>query len=145
MTKAKEGDTVKIHYTGKLQDGSIFDSSKDGEPLELTLGAGKVIPCFEKEIIGMSLDDSKTFDIAAEEAYGAYREELVVEIDKERVPEDLNLEIGRQLTLRQADGQTFRVTVTDVSEETVTLDANHPLAGENLTFEVQLVEIVSPS
>lgn len=145
MTKAKEGDTVKIHYTGKLQDGSIFDSSKDGEPLELTLGAGKVIPGFEKEIIGMSLDDSKTFDIAAEEAYGAYREELVVEIDKERVPEDLNLEIGRQLTLRQADGQTFRVTVTDVSEETVTLDANHPLAGENLTFEVQLVEIVSPS
>lgn len=145
MTKAKEGDTVKIHYTGKLQDGSIFDSSKDGEPLELTLGAGKVIPGFEKEIIGMSLDDSKSFEIAAEEAYGAYREELVVEIDKERVPEDLNLEIGRQLTLRQADGQKFRVTVTDVSEETVTLDANHPLAGENLTFEVQLVAIVSPS
>ncbi|MBW2038106.1 MAG: peptidylprolyl isomerase [Deltaproteobacteria bacterium] len=142
MTKAKEGDTVKIHYTGKLKDGSIFDSSRDGDPLELILGAGQVIPGFEEAVVGMSPSDSKTFEILAEEAYGPYREELLVEIDKEQVPEDLNLEIGQQLVLRQAEGQMVRVMVTDISEATVTLDANHPLAGEDLTFEVQLVEIV---
>ncbi len=145
MTKAKEGDTVKVHYTGKLRDGSIFDSSRDGDPLEVLLGAGKMIPGFEKEVIGMSPDDTKTFEIAAGDAYGLYREELVVEVDKERVPEDLNLEIGQQLVLRQdAQAQVIRVTVKDISEEGLTLDANPPLAGEDLIFEVQLVEIVSP-
>ena len=142
-TKAKDGDLVKVHYTGKLKDESVFDSSKDGEPLEVTLGSGQVIPGFEKAVIGMSVGDSKTFEIAAAEAYGSYREELVVEIDKERIPEDLTVEVGHQLVLRQAEGPPIRVMVTDMSDQSVTLDANHPLAGQDLTFEVRLIEIVS--
>ena len=142
-TKAKEGDLVKVHYTGKLKDERIFDSSKDGEPLEVTLGSGQVIPGFERAVVGMSVGDSKTFEIAAAEAYGSYRDELVVEIDKERIPEDLTVKVGQQLVLRQAEGPTIRVMVTDMSDQSVTLDANHPLAGEDLTFEVKLIEIVS--
>lgn len=143
ITKAKEGDLVKVHYTGKLKDESVFDSSQDGEPLEVTLGSGQVIPGFERAVIGMSVGDSKTFEIVATEAYGSYREELVVEIDKERIPEDLTVEVGQQLVLRQAEGPPIRVMVTDMSDQSVTLDANHPLAGEDLTFEVRLIEIVS--
>jgi peptidylprolyl isomerase len=142
-TKAKEGDLVKVHYTGKLKDESVFDSSQNSEPLEVTLGSGQVIPGFEKAVIGMGVGDSKTFEIAAAEAYGSYREELVVEIDKERIPEDLTVEVGQQLVLRQKEGPPIRVLVTDMSDQSVTLDANHPLAGEDLTFEVQLIEIVS--
>ena len=143
--KAKEGDLVKINYTGKLKDERIFDSShsQDGEPLELTVGSGQVIPGFEKAVIGMSVGDSKTVEIAAQEAYGSYRDELVVEVGKEKIPDDLTLKIGRQLVLRQAEGPSIKVVVTDVSEQSVTLDANHPLAGQDLTFEVQLVEILS--
>ena len=143
--KAKEGDTVKVHYTGKLKDKSVFDSSQDAEPLELTVGSGQVIPGFEKAVVGMGVGDSKTVEIAAAEAYGPYRDELVVEIEKERIPEDLPIEVGQPLVLRQADGPPIRVMVTDISEQSVTLDANHPLAGEDLTFEVKLVEIVSSS
>lgn len=142
-TNAKEGDLVKVHYTGKLKDERIFDSSQDGEPLEVTLGSGQVIPGFEKAVVGMGVGDSKTVEIAAEDAYGAYRDELVVEIDKERIPEDLTVEVGQQLVLRQAEGPPIRVKVTDMTEKSVTLDANHPLAGQDLTFEVQLIEIVS--
>jgi len=141
--KAKEGDTVKVHYTGKLKDKSIFDSSQDVEPLELTVGSGQVITGFEKAVVGMGVGDSKTVEIAAAEAYGPYRDELVVEIERERVPEDLPIEVGQPLVLRQEEGPPIRVTVTDMSDQSVTLDANHPLAGEDLTFEVQLVEIVS--
>jgi peptidylprolyl isomerase len=142
-TKAKEGDLVKVHYTGKLKDESVFDSSLNDEPLEVTLGSGQVIPGFEKAVIGMGVGDSKTFEIAAAEAYGSYREELVVEIDKERIPGDLTVEVGQQLVLRQTEGPPIRVMVADMSDQSVTLDANHPLAGEDLTFEVQLIEIVS--
>ena len=144
-SKAKEGDVVKVHYTGKLKDKSIFDSSQDGDPLEITLGTGQVIPGFEKAVVGMDVGDSKTVEIAAKDAYGSYRDELVVEIDKERIPEDLSVKVGQQLVLRQAEGPPIRVTVTDMSEQSVTLDANHPLAGQDLTFEVQLMEIVSSS
>jgi len=143
--KAKEGDIVKVHYTGKLKDESIFDSSQGGEPLEVRLGSGQVIPGFEKAMLGMSVGDFKTFEIVAEEAYGPYREELLVKIDKEQIPDDLHMEAGQQLVLRQAEGPPIRVMVADMSEEFVTLDANHPLAGAALTFEVQLVEIVSES
>ncbi|OGP55681.1 MAG: peptidylprolyl isomerase [Deltaproteobacteria bacterium RBG_13_52_11] len=147
--KAKEGDIVKVHYkvhyTGKLKDESIFDSSQGGEPLEITLGSEQVIPGFEKAMIGMSAGDSKTFEIVAEEAYGLYREELLVKIDKEQIPDDLRLEPGQELVLRQAEGPPIRVTVADMSGQSVTLDANHPLAGEDLTFEVQLLEIISES
>jgi peptidylprolyl isomerase len=142
-SKAKEGDVVKVHYTGKLKDESIFDSSQDGDPLKVTLGSGQVIPGFEKAVVGMGVGDSKTVEIAAEDAYGSYRDELVVEIDKERIPEDLAVEVGQQLVLRQAEGPPIRVKVADMTEKAVTLDANHPLAGQDLTFEVQLVEIVT--
>lgn len=141
--KAKEGDVVRVHYTGRLKDNRIFDTSLDGEPLELTVGAGEVIPGFEQAVIGMEVGDKKTVTIAAEDAYGPYREELVVEIDRGRIPSDLHLEIGQPLVFRQSEGPPIRVLVTDISERSVTLDANHPLAGEDLTFEVQLVEIVS--
>lgn len=145
MAKAKEKDKVKVHYTGKLKNGNIFDSSQDAEPLELVLGSAQVIPGFEQALVGMTPGDSKTFEISAAEAYGAYREELVLEVERERVPEDLNLDVGQQLVLRQAEGGPIRVTVTAISEEAVTLDANHPLAGEDLVFEIQLMEIVESS
>jgi peptidylprolyl isomerase len=140
---AKEGDLVKVHYTGKLKDESIFDSSQDSDPLEITLGTGQVIPGFEKAVVGMGVGDSKTVEIAAEDAYGPYRDELVVEIEKERIPEDLTVEVGQHLVLRQAEGPPIRVKVADMTEQSVTLDANHSLAGQDLTFEVQLIEIVS--
>ena len=141
--KAKEGDLVKVHYTGKLKDESIFDSSQDADPLEVTLGTGQVIPGFEKAVVGMGVGDSKTVEIAAEDAYGPYRKELIVEIDKERIPGELSVEVGQQLVLRQAEGPPIRVKVADMTEQSVTLDANHPLAGQDLVFEVQLIEIVS--
>lgn len=141
--KAKEGDLVKVHYTGKLKDERIFDSSQNSDPLELTLGTGQVIPGLEKAVVGMSVGDSKTVEISAEDAYGPYRDELVVEVEKEHIPEDLTVEVGQHLVLRQAEGPPFRVTVTEMTEQSVTLDANHTLAGQDLIFEVQLIEIVS--
>lgn len=141
MVKAKVGDVVKVHYTGRLRDGTVFDTSVGGEPLEFTLGLGQLIPAFEEAIIGMSPGESKTFEVPAEEAFGPYREELVLVIERERLPQEMHLEVGQQLLLRDPQGQAFRVTVVDLSEDTVTLDANHPLAGEDLIFEVQLLEI----
>ena len=142
-SKAKEGDLVKIHYTGKLKDESIFDSSQGADPLEVTLGTGQVIPGFERAVVGMSVGDSKTVEISAEDAYGPYRDELVVEVEKERIPEDLTVEVGQHLVLRQAEGPPIRVKVAVMTEQSVTLDANHTLAGQDLIFEVQLIEIVS--
>lgn len=143
MLKARVGDVVKVHYTGRLRDGTIFDTSVGSEPLEFTLGLGQLIPAFEEAIIGMSPGESKTFEIPAEEAFGPYREELVLEIERDRLPQDMELEVGQQLLLRDPNGQAFRVTVTDLTDDMVTLDANHPLAGEDLIFEVQLLEIGS--
>ena len=142
MTEAKLGDTVRVHYTGKLEDGTVFDSSLDRDPVEFTLGAGQVIPGFEQAVVGMSPGESKTVEVPADQAYGPYREELVQEIDRELVPEDLKLEVGQQLALRLSPGRSIRVTVTKLTESKVTLEANHPLAGKDLTFDLQLVEIV---
>ena len=142
MAYAKDGDTVKVHYTGKLEDGTVFDSSTDREPLEFTLGRGEVIAGFEEIVVGMQPDESKSATLPPEKAYGPHRPEMVVTVDKERFPKDLNPEVGQQLQMRQAEGQTIVVAVTGVSESNVTLDANHPLAGKDLTFDVQLVEIV---
>jgi len=139
---AKQGDTVRVHYTGRLEDGTVFDSSVDRDPMELTLGAGEVIPGFEQAVVGMNPGESKTFGVPAEQAFGPYREELVYEIERRMVPPDLHLEIGQQLALRQPQGPSVWVTVTEISESSVTLDANHPLAGEDLSFDVQLVEIL---
>lgn len=141
MSQAKENDKVKVHYTGKLDDGTVFDSSKERDPFEFTIGAGQVIPGFEQGIIGMAAGDTKTVKLEPEDAYGKVRDDLVVDVKKSEMPADLKAEVGKQLQINQADGKVIPVTITDVSEETVTLDANHPLAGKALTFEIELLEI----
>lgn len=141
MVQAKLGDTVRVHYTGKLDDGTVFDSSLNAEPLEFTLGDGNIIAGFEKAVMGMSPGDSKTEVIPAEQAYGAYQESMVLVVDRAQMPPDMQPEVGQQLEIRQPSGQTIPVVITDVSEADVTLDANHPLAGEDLTFDIELVEI----
>ena len=139
--QAKDGDTVKVHYTGKLEDGTVFDTSIERDPLQFTIGEGQLIPGFEQAVVGMSPGESKTVEIPADEAYGPYREELVMVVDRDQLPEDLQPEVGQQLQIRQPDGQTILVKVIDVSESSVTLDANHPLAGKDLTFDIELVEV----
>jgi len=141
MAQAKHGDTVKVHYTGKLDDGTVFDSSAEREPLEFTIGQGNIIPGFEQAVVGMNLGDSKTEVIPIERAYGPYLEEMVVTIDRQQMPADMDPEIGQQLQIQQPDGQVIPVVITEISGSAVTLDANHPLAGEALTFDIQLVEI----
>jgi len=143
MVKAKIGDKVKVHYTGKLEDGTVFDSSREGEPLEFTIGSGEIIPGFEEQIIGMEEGEKKTFTIPPEKAYGPHREELIIEVRKEEFPPDITPEVGQHLQLRQPDGHVFYVVVTDVQEDSVTLDANHPLAGKDLVFDVELLEVSS--
>lgn len=142
IVQAESGDTVRVHYTGRLEDGTEFDSSVGREPLEFTLDEGSVIPGFEKAVIGMSLDQWKTVEIPSDEAYGPYREELVLVVDRGEFPPDLEPEVGQQLPMQQADGRVIPVTVIEVSESSVTLDANHHLAGKDLIFEIQLVEIL---
>jgi len=141
MAQAQNGDVVRVHYTGKLDDGTVFDSSAGRDPLEFTLGNEQVIPGFEKAVVGMTVAESKTVKIPAEEAYGAHRQEMVLVVNRDQFPDSINPEVGEELRMRQPDGQEFRVRVTDTSEETVTLDGNHPLAGEDLTFDIELVEI----
>lgn len=142
MAQAKVGDTVQVHYTGRLEDGEVFDTSANRDPLQFTIGGGQIIPGFEQAVVGMNAGDTKTVRIEADEAYGPHRDELVLEVDRDQFPQDLSPEVGQQLAIRQADGAQVPVTVTDVSESSVELDANHPLAGEDLTFDIQLVNIV---
>ena len=141
MAQAEHGDTVKVHYTGTLEDGTVFDSSMNHEPLEFTIGEGKLIPGFEQVVLGMSPGESNTETVLASQAYGPRREEMVLEVDREQMPLDLNPEAGQQLQVRRENGQTIQAVVTDVSELKMTLDANHPLAGKDLIFQIQLLEI----
>ena len=141
MIQAKQGDTVIVHYTGKLDDGTVFDSSVGRDPLQFSIGSGQIIPGFEQAIIGMSPGESKTETIAAENAYGPHYQEMVLVVDRQQMPGDIPMEIGQQLQLRQPSGQIIPVIITEVSDSQVTLDANHPLAGENLVFEIQLMDI----
>ena len=141
MSQAKENDKVKVHYTGKLDDGTVFDSSRNREPFEFTIGAGQVIPGFEQGIVGMAKGETKTVTLQPEDAYGKIRDDLIVAVNKSEMPADLNAEVGQQLQINQPDGKVIPVTVTDISEEKITLDANHPLAGKALTFEIELLEI----
>src|SRR5512146_1382805 len=128
MTQAKSGDLVAIHYTGKLEDGTVFDSSRNRDPLEFSLGSGQVIPGFEAAVLGMSLGESTTEVIPSDQAYGPYRDEMVLVVDRQQIPADIPLDVGLQLQLQGPDGQAVPVLVTDLSESDVTLDANHPLA-----------------
>lgn len=142
MAQAKSGDTVKVHYTGTLQDGTPFDSSAGRTPLEFTLGEGNVIPGFDEAVVGMSPGDTKTVTVASDQAYGPRQENAVQEFPRSMVPETIELETGMRLQAADPTGQPLMLTVVAISDETVTLDANHPLAGEDLTFELELVEIV---
>jgi peptidylprolyl isomerase len=142
MTKAAKGDTVKVHYRGTLEDGSEFDSSHDRDPLTVTVGGGEVIPGFDQALEGMAPGDSKTVTVESGDAYGEHRPEMVQKIERARIPGEIELQVGGVLQATAPDGQVVRLTVTEFDDETVTLDANHPLAGKDLTFDLQLVEIV---
>lgn len=142
MSKVKDGDTVKVHYTGSLSDGTVFDSSENREPLEFTLGSGQLIPGFEKAVNGLAAGESVEVTIPTDEAYGEAREDLVLSVAKSDLPEDIEPQIGMQLQVNQTQGDPVPVRITAVEEEEIQLDANHPLAGEDLTFKIDLVEIV---
>jgi FKBP-type peptidyl-prolyl cis-trans isomerase 2 len=142
MTQAKQGDTVNIHYTGKLGDGTVFDTSLNRHPLQITIGKGQVIPGFERAVIGMNTGESKTATIPVDQAYGSRRDDMIVTVERSTLPADLNPAVGQRLELTQMDDNTVLVTVTAVTDTTMTLDANHPLAGKDLTFDIQLVGIV---
>ncbi len=141
MSNAKSGDTVKIHYTGTLEDGSEFDSSKGREPLEFSLGSGQVIPGFDKAVDGMSVGDSKTVTIPPDEAYGERNEQMTQEVPKTALPDDMKPEVGMQLQSKSPDGQVMNLVVTGVEDDSIRVDGNHPLAGQALTFAIELVEI----
>ena len=141
MSTAKQGDTVKIHYTGKLDDGTVFDSSEGRDPLSFTIGEGEVIPGFERAAEGMEVGETKETRLDVGDAYGERREDLLLEVPREQLPEDLEVDVGTPLQLQQPDGTAVPVTVAKLDEEQVTLDANHPLAGQPLTFEIQLVGV----
>ena len=141
MTQAAVGDTVKVHYTGTLEDGTQFDSSAGREPLEFILGEGQVISGFEKGVEGMAVGDQKSIHIPVEEAYGQHHPELVQEVPREQIPEEIELEVGLQLQAQGPNGP-FLLLVTGLTDETAILDGNHPLAGKDLNFELELVEIV---
>ncbi|MFM7448609.1 MAG: peptidylprolyl isomerase [Leptolyngbyaceae cyanobacterium] len=140
--QAKVGDTVKVHYTGRLDDGTVFDSSVDKDPLEFTIGSGNVIPGFEQAVVGMTPGEQKTETILTDNAYGPYVEEMVIVVDRTQMPSEMEPEVGQQLQIQHEMGQIIPVIITDVTGASVTLDANHPLAGEDLIFEIQLMEIV---
>jgi FKBP-type peptidyl-prolyl cis-trans isomerase 2 len=140
MTQAQNGNRVKVHYTGKLDDGSVFDSSEGREPLEFTVGEGQVIPGFEQGVVGMEPGDSKTLNIPSDEAYGPHRPEGVFEIERSEIPPSIPLEEGMRLQANQG-GRTVELMVVEIDESKVTLDGNHPLAGQDLTFDIQLVEV----
>jgi FKBP-type peptidyl-prolyl cis-trans isomerase 2 len=142
LSKVTNTDTVKVHYTGKTDDGTVFDSSIEREPLQFTMGQGQLIPGFEKAVEGLAVGESTTVRIPADEAYGDVRPDMVVDIEKNQIPPDINPELGMQLQIQQPNGQPLGVTVKAITETHVTLDANHPLAGEALTFDIELVEIV---
>ena len=142
MAPAKTGDIVKVHYTGKLEDGKAVDTSIDHDPLQFTLGEKQVIPGFEQAVIGMKKGESKTVEIPVDEAYGPHHKEMVLVVERSQFPADLEPQIDQCLQLCRPDGQNMVVRVTEISDSKVTLDANHLLAGKALTFDIQLIEIV---
>ena len=141
MQEVKDGDTVKINYKGTLSDGTVFDQSEGRGPLEFKVGANTVIPGFEKAVVGMKVGDSKTETIPCAEAYGEKRDDLFVKAPRDKMPEGSDPQVGQQLQMTTQEGRQIPVTITEVGESEVVLDANHPLAGRDLTFELELVEI----
>lgn len=143
MAQAKKGDTVRVHYIGKLADGTIFDSTEDDEPLEFVIGEDEVLPKFEETVIGLSIGDKRTVEISSDDAYGDYDEDLIFEIGYDQFPEDIEPELGIDLEVTLPSGHSEIMTIVELEEDAVVLDANHPLAGEDLVFELELVEIVN--
>ncbi|WP_081211212.1 FKBP-type peptidyl-prolyl cis-trans isomerase [Salegentibacter sediminis] len=142
MSQVKQNDTVKVHYTGKLTDGQVFDSSVErGEPIEFTMGQGQLIPGFEKGLIDMEVNEKKTINIPKEEAYGEPREELIQEVPKSQLPEEIKPEVGMGLVSKSPDGQEMNLVVKEVKDESIVVDGNHPLAGKDLVFDLEVVEI----
>ncbi|MEM9389451.1 MAG: peptidylprolyl isomerase [Bacteroidota bacterium] len=141
MSEVKKGDKVKVHYTGKLNNGEVFDSSLGKSPLEFEVGAGMMIAGFDAAVNGMKVGDKKVAEIPASEAYGDVNEKMIVDISRSQLPTDLVPEIGQQLAMQQPNGQSVPVTVTQVQEDSITIDANHSLAGKDLIFEIELIGI----
>ncbi|GAB5539282.1 MAG: peptidylprolyl isomerase [Salibacteraceae bacterium] len=141
MSTVNNNDTISLHYSGTLKNGELFDSSEGRDPLQFEVGAGQVIPGFDKAVIGMKVDEQKKFTIPAEEAYGEAKEELIYEVPRKSVPEELKPTKGQRLVSNLEDGRQIPVTVSEVTEDTIILDANHPLAGEDLTFDIKIVDI----
>ena len=141
MAPAQNGNKVRVHYTGKLDDGTVFDSSQGGDPLEFTIGQGQTLPGFEHGVIGMERDESKTVHIPSEQAYGSHRPEGVMELDRSEIAPDMHLEVGMRLQATNASGRPVDMMVVTIDGDKVTMDANHPLAGKDLTFDIELVDI----
>lgn len=142
MKKVQEGDEIRVHYTGKLEDGTVFDSSRNREPLQFKVGSGMMIKGFDEAVRGMEIGESKTAEIPSNEGYGERNDQMMVKVTKDKFPENINPEVGQQLSMQGGQGQPIPVVVTDIEGEEVTLDANHPLAGKDLVFEIELVEFV---
>ena len=138
---AQKGDTVAVHYTGTLKDGEVFDSSRDRDPLEFELGGGQVIPGFDRAVEGLEIGESREVTLTPDEGYGEPREDLVVDVDRSQFPDDEEPSVGRQVQVQVAPGQNRVATIAEIDDESITLDLNHPLAGKELTFAVELVEI----
>ncbi len=142
MAQVQFGNTVKVQYTVRLDDGTVVDSTKEHGPFTFSIGLGAVIPGFEKEIMGMSAGESKTVKLSVDDGYGPYHRELVKEVDRDKFPADFKFELGQRLELPNEEGQSLLVTVLGVSKETVILDTNHPLAGKELTIDIELLEVL---
>jgi peptidylprolyl isomerase len=141
MSQAKDGDSVRVHFTGKTDDGNVFASSYGQEPLEFRIGEGQMLPGIEKAITGMNVGEQKITYLSPEDGYGPHMQELILEVEKKEFPKGFNPEVGMMLQVPQPDGLTAILTILAVEEKLVKLDANHPLAGKNLTFELELLEI----
>ena len=142
MAQVKKGDKIKVHYHGKLTSGETFDSSAGREPLEFEVGSGMVIKGFDDGVTGMSVGEKKTVNIPFNEAYGAKNPEMIIEMPKDRFPKDMEIEVGMPLGMSDQEGQQFEVTIVEIKDDVVMLDANHRLAGQDLVFDLELVEIV---
>lgn len=145
MRQVKKGDTVKVHYHGRHTSGESFDSSEGREPLEFEVGGGMVIKGFDDGVTGMAVGDKKTINIPFDEAYGPSNPDMIVEMPKDRFPEDMKVEKGMSLMMSDGSGQNFQVIVTEIKDDVVLLDANHPLAGKDLVFDLELIEIIGGS
>ncbi len=141
MSQVKNNDTVKIHYTGKLEDGQVFDSSVERDPIEFTIGGGQIIPGLEKGLIDMEVNEKKTIQVPQTEAYGDVQKELFQEIPKDQLPQEITPEVGMGLVAKNPDGSERQLRVAEVKDESIIIDANHPLAGKDLIFDVEVVEI----